>query len=54
MKIEIDKPALYEMYMDRVNYIVEEDEFKTHFTPVEIVYIIAEILEEHSYLIENK
>ena len=47
----IDKTELYKLYMDWVNKVSDECDWKTHFGPKEIVYAICRILEEHPELI---
>jgi len=50
---EIDKEKLYKLYMDWVNDVAEECDWKTHFEVKEIVYAIAKILETNPELIYN-
>jgi hypothetical protein len=50
---EIDKEKLYKLYMDWVNQVSEDCDWKTHFEPKEIVYAIAKILETNPELIYN-
>lgn len=50
---EIDKEKLYKLYMEWVNDVAEECDWKTHFEAKEIVYAIAKILETNPELIYN-
>ena len=50
---EIDKEKLYKLYMDWVNQVSEDCDWKTHFEAKEIVYAIAKILETNPELIYN-
>jgi hypothetical protein len=50
----VDKTELYKLYMEWVDKVADECEWKTYFGPKEIVYTIAKILEEHPELINNK
>lgn len=52
--MEINKEKLYELYMNWVNEVSEELDWKTHFGPKEIVHAIANILENNPDLIKNK
>jgi hypothetical protein len=52
--MEINKEELYKLYMQWVNQVSEECDWKTHFGPEEIVYAIANILESNPNLINNK
>jgi hypothetical protein len=49
--MQIDKTELYKLYMAWVDETLEACDWKTHFTPEEIVYAISRILEEHPELI---
>ena len=51
--MQIDKTELYKLYMAWVEEVSEACDWKTHFTPKEIVYAISRILEEHPELILN-
>lgn len=51
-RLEIDKEKLYELYMNWVDDVAEECDWKTHFEPEEIVYAIANILETNPQLIK--
>ena len=51
--MEIDKIELYRLYMEWVNQVSEELDWKTHFGPEEIVYAIANILENNKDLIKK-
>lgn len=48
--IKIDKERLYDMYMDWVDRVTEECEWKTNFTAKEIVNEISNILEKNPQL----
>jgi hypothetical protein len=50
-EVSIDKKELYKLYMEWVNQVTEECDWKTHFEPEEIVYSIANILENNPDLI---
>lgn len=52
--MEIDKEELYKLYMEWVNRVTDELDWKTHFGPEEIVHTIAHILETNQHLIKNK
>ena len=52
--MEIDKVELHRLYMEWVNKVSDELDWKTHFGPEEIVYAIADILEKNPQLIKNK
>ena len=39
--------------MEKVNRIVEECDWKTHFTPEEVVGLVVSILEENPELIDD-
>jgi hypothetical protein len=52
--IEINKPELFKLYMQWVNKVAEENDWKTSFGPEEIIYAISAILENNPELIENK
>jgi hypothetical protein len=51
-RLEIDKEKLYELYMNWVNDVAEECDWKTSFGPKEIVNAIANILETNPQLIK--
>jgi len=53
-QIKIDKEKLYELYMVEVERISEEFEDKSHFTPEELIGIVAQVLEENPKLITEK
>ena len=48
--MEIDKVELHRLYMEWVNKVADELDWKTHFGPEEI----ADILEKNPTLIKNK
>lgn len=49
----INKDKLFELYIEWVNDVAEECDWKTHFGPKEIVNAIANILENNPQLIDN-
>lgn len=51
--IQIDRDRLYEKYMDWVNQVSEDCEWKTFFGAEEIVNKISDILEEDSQMIHQ-
>jgi hypothetical protein len=50
---KIDKETLHLLYLEWVDKICEECEWKTTFGPEEIVHAIGSILEENPQLIQN-
>ncbi len=53
-KMKINREELFRMYMEWVNHVSDECDWKTHFTPEEIVHSIASILENNPNLINNE
>ena len=53
-RLEIDKEQLYKLYMEWVNRVAEDCDWKTSFGPEEIVHSIANILEQNPQLINNE
>jgi hypothetical protein len=51
--MQIDKEELYKLYMEWVNQVADECDWKTHFGPEEIVHAIAHIIETHPELIKH-
>lgn len=51
--MKINRQKLYEVYMQKVDEIVEECDWVTSFGPQEIVNLISQILEDTPVLIEN-
>ena len=51
--MQINKEQLYKLYMEWVDNVTEECDWKTSFGPEEIVYAIAKILETNPQLIKN-
>jgi hypothetical protein len=51
--MKVNQEKLYELYMKKVEEIVELCDWKTHFDPHDIVCIIAQIIEENPNLIEQ-
>lgn len=49
----INKEELFKLYMEWVNKVSEDCDWKTHFYPEEIVHSIANILETNPQLIQN-
>lgn len=54
MNMEIDKIELHRLYMEWVNKVADELDWKTHFGTEEIVGAIVHILETNPQLIKNK
>jgi hypothetical protein len=52
-KMTIDKEKLFELYMQWVDEVLEECDWKTSFEPEEIVYAIAKILENNPELLKK-
>lgn len=52
--MKIDREKLYKEYMDWVYKISEDMDWKTHFTPREIVNAIIDILENNPKFIKNE
>ena len=50
----IDKQELLRLYMEWVDKVSEDLDWKTHFGPDEIVYAIAYILEKNPQLITHE
>lgn len=50
----IDKETLYDLYMQWVDRVSEDCEWKTSFEPKEIVNAISIILEQNPNLITNE
>ncbi len=51
--MKINKDELYKLYMEWVDRVSEECDWKTSFGPEEIVHSIANILETNPQLINN-
>ena len=51
--MKVNQEKLYELYMKKVYEISELCDWKTHFDAHDIVGIIAQILEQNPYLIEQ-
>ena len=49
----IDKEKLFELYMQWVDEVLDECDWKTSFEPKEIVYSIADIIENNSELLNK-
>ena len=52
--MQINKDELYKLYMEWVDRVSEECDWKTSFGPEEIVHSIATILEQNPQLINNE
>jgi hypothetical protein len=50
--MEINKEELHRLYMEWVNKVADECDWKTHFGTKEIVHAIAHIIETHPELIK--
>ena len=50
----IDKQELLKLYMQWVDKVSEDLDWKTHFGPEEIVYAIADIIENNPKLITDE
>ena len=53
-KIKIDKERLYSLYIKEINRICDLFEDKSHFTPKELIGIVAQVLEKNPDIIEEK
>jgi len=51
--MKIDKDELFKLYMEWVNEVSEECDWKTSFGPEEIVNSIANIIENNPQLIKD-
>ena len=52
--MKVDKERLYKLYMEWVDEVVEECEWKTSFGPEEIVHAIGTIIEKNPDLIKKE
>lgn len=52
--MKIDKKVLYDLYMTKINQISNDLDWKTAFSPKEIVNIISDILENNPSLIDHE
>ena len=52
--MKVDKERLYKLYMEWVDEVVEECEWKTSFGPEEIVHAIGTIIENNPDLIKKE
>ena len=52
--MQINKDELLKLYMEWVNRVAEDCDWKTSFGPEEIVHSIANILENNPQLINNE
>jgi len=51
--MKIDKDELFKLYMDWVDKVSEDCDWKTSFGPKEIVYSIVNIIENNPQLIQD-
>ena len=51
--MKIDKEELFKLYMDWVDKVSEDCDWKTSFGPEEIVYSIVNIIENNPQLIQD-
>lgn len=51
--IKIDRERLYKLYMEEVEYICEECDWVSSFTPEDIIGIISRIIESNPNLISK-
>ena len=54
INMQINKDELYKLYMEWVDRVSEDCDWKTSFEPEEIVHSIANILENNPQLINNE
>lgn len=52
--MKINKEELYKLYMQETDAILDECDWKTHFTAQECVYLVSRILETNPELIKNE
>ena len=52
--MKINKEELFKLYMEWVNKVADECDWKTHFGPEEIVHSITHILETNPQLYSNR
>tara|TARA_R110000868_G_scaffold216016_1_gene466144 strand:+ start:113 stop:286 length:174 start_codon:yes stop_codon:yes gene_type:complete len=50
--MQINKEELYKLYMEWVDKVSDECDWKTSFGPEEIVYAISDILEKNPQLVK--
>lgn len=51
--MEINEKELFKLYKEWVDRVSEDCDWKTHFTPEEIVGAIVRILEQNPHLIKH-
>jgi hypothetical protein len=51
--IKIDREKLYNLYMEKVDFICEECDWVSYFTPRDIISIISRIIESNPNLISK-
>jgi hypothetical protein len=52
--MKIDRQKLYDLYMQKVNHIVETCDWVSTFTPKDIVEMISQIIEQNEDLISKE
>lgn len=52
--IKVNREKLYKLYIKEVNRICDLFEDKSHFTPKELIGIVAEVMEKNPELITEK
>ena len=52
--IKVNREKLYKLYIKEVNRICDLFEDKSHFTPKELIGIVAEVLEKNPEVITEK
>ena len=46
--MKINRIVLYRLYMDKISNIADTCDWKTYFTPDEIINILSDIIEDHA------
>lgn len=49
--MKIDRKRLYEIYMERIEFIVNSCDWKTSLTPEEIIDILSNVIEDNPELL---
>ena len=52
-EISVDREKLYKLYMDEVDYICNECDWVSSFTPKDIIGIISNIIESNPNIIKK-
>lgn len=52
--MKVNRKKLYKLYMQWVDRVSEDNDWKTSFSPEEIVNAISSIIEKNPKLIENE